>query len=174
MSSGLVFIFFSAFLAATILPLGSEAILLAYWASQDYPTVWLSVVAAGLGNTLGGVVTYAMGRGLRVAWQRWRERTRGQKPSLKLAASTSAAQTSPTSTSPASTSPEHSSRTLYWLNRFGPVILLLSWLPVVGDPLCVAAGSLRLRFMSCLFYMTIGKFSRYAVMAWVFLAWSTP
>ena len=161
MFSGMVLIFLSAFLAATILPIGSEPVLLAYWASQNNPSIWLSVLVAGFGNTLGGLVTYAMGRGLRVAWQRWRQRIGGQNPNLSLISS-------------ASSTPKPSGRTLHWLNRFGPVALLLSWVPIVGDPLCLAAGSLRLRLMPCLFFMAIGKFGRYATLAWVFLAWSTP
>ena len=161
MFSGMVLIFLSAFLAATILPIGSEPVLLAYWASQNNPSIWLSVLVAGFGNTLGGLVTYAMGRGLRVAWQRWRQRIGGQNPNSSLISS-------------ASSTPKPSGRTLYWLNRFGPVALLLSWVPIVGDPLCLAAGSLRLRLMPCLFFMAIGKFGRYATLAWVFLVWSTP
>lgn len=161
MFSGMVLIFLSAFLAATILPIGSEPVLLAYWASQNNPSIWLSVLVAGFGNTLGGLVTYAMGRGLRVAWQHWRQRMGGQNPNSSLISS-------------ASSTPKPSGRTLYWLNRFGPVALLLSWVPIVGDPLCLAAGSLRLRLMPCLFFMAIGKFGRYATLAWVFLAWSTP
>ena len=48
-----------------------------------------------------------------------------------------------------------------WLERLGPKACLLSWLPVVGDPLCAVAGWLRLPFWPCLGYMAIGKFLRY-------------
>ncbi len=61
---------------------------------------------------------------------------------------------------------------LRWLERLGPKACLLSWLPVVGDPLCAVAGWLRLPFWPCLVYMAIGKFLRYVVMTalllWVF------
>ena len=51
-------------------------------------------------------------------------------------------------------------RALRWLERLGPKACLLSWLPVVGDPLCAVAGWLRMPFWSCLLYMAIGKFLR--------------
>ena len=63
-------------------------------------------------------------------------------------------------------------RTLAWLERFGPKACLLSWLPVVGDPLCALAGWLKLPFWPCMLYMAIGKFARYVTMTaallWVF------
>ena len=63
-------------------------------------------------------------------------------------------------------------RALRWLERFGPRACLLSWLPVVGDPLCAVAGWLRLPFWPCVLYMAIGKCARYvamtALLLWVF------
>ena len=55
-------------------------------------------------------------------------------------------------------------RALQWLKRFGAKACLLSWLPVVGDPLCAVAGWLRLPFWPCVLYMAIGKFLRYLTM----------
>ena len=55
-------------------------------------------------------------------------------------------------------------RALAWLRRFGPRACLLSWLPIVGDPLCAVAGWLRLPFWPCMAYMAVGKFLRYLVM----------
>jgi membrane protein YqaA with SNARE-associated domain len=52
-------------------------------------------------------------------------------------------------------------RALVWLERFGPRACLLSWLPLVGDPLCAVAGWLRLAFWPCVIYMAIGKCLRY-------------
>ena len=60
-------------------------------------------------------------------------------------------------------------RTLSLLRRFGAKACLLSWLPVVGDPLCAVAGWLKLPFWPCLGYMAIGKFFRYLVMTTVLL-----
>ena len=63
-------------------------------------------------------------------------------------------------------------RALDWLERIGPKACLLSWLPIVGDPLCAVAGWLKLSFWPCVFYMAIGKFARYVLMTslllWVF------
>jgi membrane protein YqaA with SNARE-associated domain len=59
---------------------------------------------------------------------------------------------------------KHHTRVIQWLERLGPKACLLSWLPLVGDPLCAVAGWLRLPFWPCLLYMLIGKFLRYLVM----------
>lgn len=64
-------------------------------------------------------------------------------------------------------------RALRWLERLGPRACLLSWLPVVGDPLCAVAGWLRLPFWPCVAYMAIGKFARYLVMT-AALLWAFP
>ena len=61
-------------------------------------------------------------------------------------------------------SKEH--RLLGWFEKLGPKALLLAWLPVVGDPLCVVAGWLRLSWLPCLIYMAIGKFLRYLTMTY--------
>ena len=65
------------------------------------------------------------------------------------------------------------SRALKWLEKLGPKACLLSWLPLVGDPLCAVAGWLRLPFWPCLLYMAIGKFLRYFVMT-AGLVWAFP
>jgi membrane protein YqaA with SNARE-associated domain len=63
----------------------------------------------------------------------------------------------------------HHLRALDWLQRLGPKACLLSWLPLVGDPLCAVAGWLRLPFWPCVVYMAIGKLARYLVMTVVML-----
>lgn len=68
-------------------------------------------------------------------------------------------------------STEH--RALRWLQRLGPKACLLSWLPVVGDPLCAVAGWLKLPFWPCVLYMAVGKFLRYWTMT-VALLWLWP
>ena len=69
-------------------------------------------------------------------------------------------------------------RALRWLERLGPKACLLSWLPVVGDPLCAVAGWLKLAFWPCVGYMAIGKFFRYLAMTgglvWAFPGQYTP
>ncbi len=64
-------------------------------------------------------------------------------------------------------------KALQWLHRLGPKACLLSWLPVVGDPLCAVAGWLKLPFWPCLLYMAIGKFARYLLMTSALL-WVWP
>jgi len=63
----------------------------------------------------------------------------------------------------------HEYKLLKWFEKLGPPALLLSWLPVVGDPLCAVAGWLRLPWFPCLIYMAIGKFLRYVVMTYILL-----
>lgn len=67
---------------------------------------------------------------------------------------------------------KHHLRALDWLERVGPKACLLSWLPIVGDPLCAVAGWLKLPFWPCLAYMAVGKLARYititAALLWVF------
>ena len=55
------------------------------------------------------------------------------------------------------------------MQRFGPRVLLMSWLPVVGDPLCVLAGWLKLPFWPAFFYMSIGKFFSSVALTWILL-----
>ena len=64
---------------------------------------------------------------------------------------------------------------LNWFRRLGPKALVMAWLPLVGDPLCAVAGWLRLPFWQSVFWMAVGKFTRYSVMTalllWVPDAW---
>ena len=103
---------------------------------------WPAVLVATAGNTAGGAITWWMGYGAERAYERVKHRT-------------------PTEL-----------RAVQWLHRFGAKACLLSWLPVVGDPLCAVAGWLRLPFWPCVAYMAIGKFARYltmtAALLWVF------
>jgi len=67
----------------------------------------------------------------------------------------------------------HETRALRWLKRFGARACLLSWLPIVGDPLCAVAGWLKLPFWPCVGYMMVGKFGRYFVLTVISL-WIWP
>jgi membrane protein YqaA with SNARE-associated domain len=60
-------------------------------------------------------------------------------------------------------------KAIEWLQRLGPKACLLSWLPVVGDPLCAVAGWLRMPFWRCAGYMLVGKALRYVVMTTMLL-----
>ncbi len=65
---------------------------------------------------------------------------------------------------------ERQTRWFGWLQRFGPKTLLLSWLPVIGDPLCALAGWLKMPFWPCLLYMALGKLARYLSVTGLLLA----
>ena len=127
---GLWALFTTGFLSATLLPGGSEVtlVLLLNKSSESLMTV---VCVATLGNTLGGMTNYWLGRFIPI-----REQAGPQWE-----------------------------RAVGWLQRYGYGALLLSWLPVVGDPLCLAAGWLRLRQRWCWLLIASGKFLRYVVLA---------
>lgn len=116
----------SAFLAATLLPGGSEAALAGLLLLRPELTL-PAILLATLGNTAGGMSTYALGRLLP---------RKELPPRLEL------------------------------VRRYGSVSLVLSWLPLLGDGLCAAAGLLRLNGFACLVWMAIGKGARYLVLAW--------
>ncbi len=67
--------------------------------------------------------------------------------------------------------PKSHGHALAWLEKYGAKSCLLSWLPIVGDPLCAVAGWLKLPFWPCVLYMAIGKFLRYLIMTAV-LIWA--
>lgn len=141
---GLSSLFVIALLSATLLPLGSEAALLALL--QLRPDLfWPAVFVATLGNTLGGAITWWMGLGAHETLAHLRHDSAAQMRKTREI------------------------RVLHWLQRFGPKACLLAWLPIVGDPLCLVAGWLRLPFLPCLFYMAIGKFLRYLILTWGFM-----
>lgn len=147
---GLGAVFVIAFVSATLLPMGSEPAVFGLVKLQP-DMFWPAVLVASLGNTLGGALTWWMGEGARRAAGHLRHRHEA----------------------PDAPSAPHSrvdQRAMQWLQRFGPKACLLSWLPVVGDPLCAVAGWLRLPFWPCVAYMAVGKFARYLTMTG-FLLW---
>lgn len=118
-------LFTSSFLAATLLPGGSEAVL--FGVLRMHPEqYWPALGVATLGNTLGGMSSYLIGRIIPQG-----------KPLTGLAT----------------------------VRKYGSPALLLSWVPIIGDPLCVAAGWLRLSPWFALLFIAIGKFARYWVIA---------
>lgn len=129
-------LFAVAFVAATILPAQSEAALVGLIVADAQP-VPLLLAAASLGNTLGAVVNWALGRGVgRFSARRWFPVERRQLD-----------------------------RATGWYRRWGRWSLLFSWAPVAGDALTVAAGVLREPFWSFLLLVAIAKTGRYLVLA---------
>lgn len=125
MDASLWTLFASAFLSATFLPGNSELVLLVVL--REGATFWPAVLIATIGNTLGGVTTFAVGHVF---------------PSAKIDA-----------------------KSIERVRRWGAPILLLTWVPIIGDALCVAAGWLRLPWLPSLAALAIGKFARYFAIA---------
>ncbi|OIQ97010.1 inner membrane protein YqaA [mine drainage metagenome] len=118
-------LFISSFLAATLLPGGSEAVL--FGVLKLHPELfWPALLLGTLGNTLGGMVTFGMG------WML------PQTQQLK-----------------------HVEK----VRKFGTPALMLAWVPLVGDALCLAAGWLRLNWWKAALFIAVGKFARYWVIA---------
>ena len=118
-------LFASSFLAATLLPGGSEAVFFTLLRLNP-EQLWLLLAVATLGNTLGGLSSYLIGRLI---------------------------------------PPHKPLKGLDMVRRWGSPVLLLSWVPLIGDPLCVAAGWLRLNPLWSLLFIAVGKFARYWVIA---------
>jgi membrane protein YqaA with SNARE-associated domain len=153
---GLTSVFVVSFVSATLIPLGSEPAV--YGMVKLRPDLFWEIVAvATLGNTLGGVVDYWMGRGAEWILDR---RLHPDPQGAPLAAATC---TPPT---------KWHQRAVRWMERFGAFGCILAWLPGIGDPLCAVAGWLRLPFWRCVLWMAIGKCLRYLTMTaglvWMF------
>lgn len=158
---GLPAVFMMSLLGATLLPGGSEPVLLGYLSVMPH-MFWVAIGVATVGNTLGGLISYGMGAGAHGLFGRWRGRRRPRPTdrALTVEMGSTVPQTTPPTLTPARRRAEK------WAQRFGAPILLLAWLPVVGDPLCAVAGWLRLSVWQCVVYMAIGKFGRYVMLAW--------
>jgi len=114
-------LFAAAFVAATLIPLSSEAALFAVLKMHG-ELLWPALAVATLGNTLGGMSSYLIGRFI------------GSKKPLTQ---------------------------IERVRRHGAPLLLLAWLPIVGDALCVAAGWLRLNWIAVALFQAAGRFARY-------------
>jgi len=172
---GLSAIFFISLISATLLPMGSEPAVFAYVKLAPH-MFWSAVLVGTAGNTIGGAISYYMGRGAHRAYERWREKHQVSTTPvhvLEAPPSRAAMRTEGQVTmEPARAGGRWHQRIQPWLQRMGPSALLFSWLPGVGDPLCAVAGWLRLAIWPCVMYMAIGKFLRYTLMTaalvWVF------
>lgn len=126
--ASLAALFIYSFLSATLLPGGSEVALGAVLVAQP-ASFWTPLLLATVGNTLGGLTSYACGRWL------------PQPPAVV------------------------DSRAGRAMHRYGAPALLLSWVPIIGDLLCVAAGWLRVNWLTSALAIAVGKFVRYLIVA---------
>ena len=129
-------LFLAAFAAATIFPMQSEAGLVALILAKQHPVIALIAVAT-IGNVLGSAVNWLLGVGI----ERFRDKPRFpvSQPALDKAQR--------------------------WYRRYGKWSLLLSWMPVIGDPITIVAGVLREPLPMFLLLVTIAKAARYAVLS---------
>jgi len=136
---GLWGLFAASFLAATILPLSSE-VLLGYLLIHNFNVSGVVAVAT-TGNVLGALVNYGLGRaGSRVLLGKIFR-----------------------------VSPEDIHKARHRFKTHGTISLLFAWVPVIGDPLTVVAGMLKINLWIFLGLVTIGKFARYAALSWAVL-----
>ncbi|MBP3762465.1 MAG: DedA family protein [Bacteroidales bacterium] len=130
---GLLGLFLVCLLSATIVPFSSEAIVAGALALGYAP--WAIVVVASLGNTAGGMISFYMGWLCKWEWlERWFKVKRGKIERFR----------------------SH-------IEKYGVWAALLTWLPIVGDPLAIAMGFMRLNPLWTCLIMLIGKALRYVV-----------
>jgi len=124
-------LFIGSFLAATVVPLGSEVLLLAMLA-YGYDLVPCLVVAT-IGNWLGGLTGYGLGYLGKLQWiEKWFRISHQKLMSFQ-----------------------------HRIEKHGSLIAFFSWLPFIGDPLTVALGFFRVSFIKCVIFILIGKLVRY-------------
>ena len=136
---GYAALFTVSFLASTMVPLGSEWLLVLMLVNGYDPV--LTVGTATVGNYLGAATTYLIGM-YGGSWL--------IDKVLRV-------------------SPEQQERARIHYKRYGSFSLLFSWLPIIGDPLCMAGGVLRINFGLFTLLVAAGKLARYAATAWITL-----
>ncbi len=142
MFTGLWALFFGSLLASTLVPGGVEGLLYLMVREHQHSLASLLVVAS-IGNTLGGIITWWIGYLLRKGLSGSKLHQRLEKW-FKV-----------------------EGKSLTRVRRWGTPVLLLSWMPIIGDPLCLAAGYIRLSFWSSAAMIALSKTGRYLVLLWV-------
>ncbi|GBU08373.1 membrane protein [Bacteroidales bacterium] len=135
---GYLGLFWGCFLAATVFPFSSDAIFLASLALGS--NTFLAILWATLGNWLGGLTSYWVGYAGK--WQ-WLEKWFKVKPE---------------------TLEKQKSK----VDKYGSWLALLTWLPLIGDVFAIALGFYKTNFYATAFFMLIGKFLRFVVLALIF------
>lgn len=130
-------LFLSSFLAATFLPFSSEAVF-SVMVFHKYEIGYL-VIIAGVGNTLGGMFNYYIGYFGKLEWS---------EKYLKIS----------------------HYQVIKWqkyFQKYGVLLAFFCWLPIVGDPLSLSLGYFKTSWKKVLFFMALGKFVRYAILAYI-------
>jgi membrane protein YqaA with SNARE-associated domain len=123
-------LFASCFLSATILPFASELGLAAVITSGYDPVI--SVIVATIGNSLGGLTNYYLGKFGKFLWIKKSEKAE------------------------------------QYVTKYGSLCALLSWVPIIGDPLLVMLGFMRIKLLPVVVFMVVGKLIRYIAIALFF------
>ncbi len=138
---GLIILGVVCFLSATLLPFPSELFLIVYLKTFTQYKI-LAIVYASIFNTAGGLVSYIIGYTLKnqILKRNFNTKKIREKNKLKRLA-------------------------YFYIKKYGSMCLVLSWLPIVGDFLCLAAGYFKLNVYICSIFMLIGKLLRYIIIA---------
>ena len=139
-AEGLLSLGLAAFLAATVLPFSSEAVLFGVLRMHG-DLFWPALAIATVGNTAGGMSTWLIGRFI------GSKNIGSKKPLTQLERG------------------QVESVQADYVRRWGAPALIFAWLPVVGDALCLASGWLRLDGMQVMVWQAVGRFARYWVVA---------
>jgi membrane protein YqaA with SNARE-associated domain len=135
-------LFLSAFVSATLLPLQSESVLVGLLLTDHAP--WAVIAIASVGNIAGAVLNWLIGRGI----EHLHDRKWFPVSAARL------------------------QRSQAWYLRYGKWTLLLSWMPLIGDPITVVAGILREPLPMFLLLVSLAKVGRYLVVAALTLGWT--
>ena len=146
-------LFISAFTSATLLPGSSEALFLFLLAQESYNTGFL-ILIAGTANSLGGMTNWVLGILIR----------NGLFKSKKYIADDSVSKE--TGFKGPDFKEKHHIIAEQWFQKYGSPALLFSFLPIIGDPLCVVAGFIRIHWLKALLFISIGKFFRYYALSY--------
>jgi membrane protein YqaA with SNARE-associated domain len=145
----LITLFLSGFTSATLFPGSSEGLFLLMLSQQNWST-GLLIVVVGTGNTLGGMSNWILGvlidKGFHLN-DKWSLNNTDQAKNLTTKTCIKAEK---------------------WLKNHGAPILFFSFLPIIGDPLCVVAGLLKMQGRVVLWYIALGKFFRYTLLSILF------
>lgn len=135
-------LFVSGFTSATLLPGSSEALFLLMLSQQTWETALL-IIVVGTGNSLGGMTNWVLGYLIRNGLLKDKEDT--NKESVD----------------------RNRFQAEKWLQKYGSPVLFFSFLPIIGDPLCLVAGLVKIHWLKALLFLSLGKFVRYMSLSYL-------
>ena len=141
---GYLGLFIASFLSATILPFSSEIVLVSLlsFSFKDFTySATLILISATIGNTLGGATNYYLGKYCKIEWL---------NKYLGF-------------------SEKKLNKTTNYIQKYGEYIALFSWVPIIGDPLCIALGWFKVNQARFLLFMFLGKLMRYVILVLLFI-----